>query len=181
MSKKLSINKDILVKDNVYQVYVNGRFYNFKSRRKAEDFIRAVDNYINTQFEMVNANLISVYATYRRLSWYIHAYDRTSIRLQINEIEQAIELSVDRSDWSSYKNTIFAKLDYCIELLGNILGRMQEISKQKKYTVLNGEIRSNIAAVDMLKREVERFETKNKKHLAERLEIVYKKTVNFNR
>ena len=179
MSKKLSINKDILVKDNIYQVYVNGRFYNFKSRRKAEDFIRAVDNYINSQFEMVNANLISVYATYRRLSWYIHSYDRTSIRLQINEVEQSIELSIDRSDWSSWRNTIFAKLDYSIELLGNILGRMQEISSKKKYTVLNGEIRSNIAAIELLKIEVQRFETKNKKHLAERLEVVHKKIVNF--
>tara|TARA_R100000541_G_C1878244_1_gene81931 strand:- start:34 stop:576 length:543 start_codon:yes stop_codon:yes gene_type:complete len=179
MSKKLRINKDIIIRGNIYQVYVNGRFYNFKSRRKAEDFIRAVDNYINTQFEMVNANLISVYGTYRRLSWYIHPYDRTSIRLQINEIEQAIELSIDRSDWSSWRNTIFAKLDYSIELLGHILGRMQDISKQKKYTVLSGEIRSNSAAVELLKIEVQRFETKNKKHLAERLQVVHKKIINF--
>ena len=52
-------------------------------------------------------------------------------------------------------------------MLDTILGRMQEVSKQKKYIVLSGEIRSNIMAIDLLKLEVQRFEVKNKKYLQE--------------
>jgi hypothetical protein len=44
---------------------------------------------------------------------------------------------------------------------------MQQISKQRKYIVLSGEIRSNIMANDLLKLEVQRFEVKNKKYLQE--------------
>ena len=164
---KIKINKDIIERDGAFQVYISNKFYHFKSRRKADDFIRGVDNYLNAQFEMINANLISVYGTYRRLNWYLSNYDRQAIRLQINEIEQSIELSLERSDWSSWRVTTFSKLDYCIEMLDTILGRMQEVSKQKKYIVLSGEIRSNIMAIDLLKLEVQRFEVKNKKYLQE--------------
>jgi len=180
LSNKIKLNKDILKKDGAYQVYVSGKFYEFSSYRKAEDFIRAVDIYLNAQFEMVNANLITVYGTYRRLSWYVHSYDRTSLRLQINEIEQSIELSIERADWSSWRNTIFSKLDYSISLLDTVLKRMQEIATEKKYTVLSGEIKSNLRAVELLKMEVERFDIKNNKYLAEEKKgfTVYRKISN---
>lgn len=164
---KIRLNKDFIFRDGVYQVYIANKFYHFGSRRKAEDFIRGVDNYLNAQFELVNSNLIGLYATYRRLSWYLSNYDRQAIRLQINEIEKAIELSISRSEWSSWRVTTFSKLDYCIELLDSTLGRMQEISKQKKYIVLSGEIRAHIMSIDMLKLECERFDVKNKKYLRE--------------
>ena len=166
---KIKLNKDIVVRDGTYQVYISNQFYHFSNRRKAEDFIRAVDNYLSAQFEMINVNLISVYGTYRRLSWYLEAYDRQAIRLQINEIESAIELSLSRSDWSSWKVTTFAKLDYSIQTLDTILGRMQQVAKQKKYVVLSGEIRANLRAVDLLKLEANRFDVRNKKHLREPL------------
>ncbi len=179
MSKKISLNKEIIMRGRTYNVYICHKQYTFTSRRKAEDFLRAADNYINTQFEAVNTNLISVYATYRRLSWFIHSYDRSSIRLQINEIEQAIELTVSRSDWSSWRDTTFNKLDYSITLLDNILGRMQEISKQKKYTVLSAEIRASINAVQMLKNDADKFQLKNIKYQPDELKIVYKKISNY--
>jgi hypothetical protein len=179
MSAKLKINREILLRGDVYQVYISHRFYTFPSLRKAEDFLRGVDNYLNTQFEMVNANLISVYATYRRLSWYIHSYDRSAIRLQINDVEKSIELSISRADWSSWRDTVFAKLDYSIELLDNVLHRMQEISKEKKYTVLGGEIRANIRSIEMMKVEVERFNFENRKYLASDLQVVHKKAINL--
>lgn len=164
---KIKLNKDIVVRDGTYQVYLSNQFYHFSNRRKAEDFIRGVDNYLNAQFEMINVNLISVYATYRRLSWYLTNYDRQAIRLQINEIESSIELSLSRSNWSSWKVTTFSKLDYSIELLSAICERMAEISKSKKYIVLSSEIRSNLKAIDMLKLECQRFDVKNKKYLRE--------------
>jgi len=166
---KINLNKEIVVRDGTYQVYISNQFFHFSNRRKALDFIRAVDNYLSAQFEMINVNLISVYGTYRRMSWYLEAYDRQAIRLQINEIESAIELSLSRSEWSSWKVTTFAKLDYSIQTLDTILGRMHQVAKQKKYIVLSGEIRSNLKAVDLLKLEANKFDVRNKKHLREPL------------
>jgi FtsZ-binding cell division protein ZapB len=57
---------------------------------------------------------------------------------------------------------------------------MQEIATEKKYTVLSGEIKSNLRAVELLKMEVERFDIKNNKYLAEEKKgfTVYRKISN---
>ena len=172
--KKIHLNKDVTERDGTFQVYIANKFYHFTSRRKADDFIRAVDNYLNAQFELINSNLISIYGTYRRLSWYLTSYDRQAMRLQINDVEQSIELSIERSEWSSWRVTTFSKLDYSIELLSAICERMAEISKQKKYIVLSSEIRSNLKSIDMLKLQCQRFDVKNKKYLREPFKKIIK-------
>jgi hypothetical protein len=172
MAAQIKIDKTVEKVDKTYRVYVSHTSYYFKSERAAKDFLRATDNYLNEQFELINANLITTYGTYRRLSSYIHTYDRQAIRLQINSIEEAIELSRDRADWPNYRTFIFDNLAYCIDTLTGIQERMQQISKRKKYTVLAGEIRAGLNASKLQLAAAISFDFKNKKYSSKAPQII---------
>ena len=178
---KISINKSIIKVGLKYEVYINHTRYHFKSKRAANDFLRGVDNYLNTQFELLNTNLINVYSTYRHLSNYLDSYDLHAIRLQINEVESAIELTITRSEWENYTSFAFDKLGVSIDVLIGILKRMEEISKQKKYTIVSAEIRSLVSACELQIIGAKQFNFNNRKYKANNGQVIEinKKIIKF--
>jgi len=181
--QKISINKYIRKNGLNYEVHVNHNTYQFKNRRGAADFIRGVDNYLNTQFELLNNNLISVYSTYRRVSFYLDSYDLQAIRLQINEVEQAIEITLSRCSWDNFTSFAFDKLGVSIDTLIGILKRMEQISKAKKYTIIAAEIRAELSACELQIIAARQFNFENRKYKANRGEVIQmdKKIIQFNK
>lgn len=169
---KIHITKEIRPVGKKYAVCVNHNSYHFTSERAAKDFIRAVDNYLQEQFELLNVNLVNTYAITRRMSWYLTPYDRRSIRLQINNVEEAIELTLSRCGMPNYSSFSFNKLGVSIDTLIGILERMEEVSKRKKYTITCAEIRASLSSCNLQIDAALKFEFKNKKHKANSGKII---------
>ena len=163
---KIHLHKEIGRRGRKYEVYINHTFYLFTNEGAAVDFLRGVDHYLQDQFELLNFNLINVYAISRKMSWYLSAYDNRGIRLQINDVENDIELTVSRCALPNYVSFSFDKLGGSIHTLQGILGRMNDVCKRKKYTVINAEIRAVSNAVNLQLEAALKFDYKNRKHKA---------------
>ena len=161
---KIHINKEVSKKGKKYEVFVNHFFYHFTNERAARDFIRSVDNYLQEQFELLNVNLVNVYAISRRLSWYLTSSENIYIRIQIKSVEEAIELTVRHAEMPNYSSFSFDKLGVSIDTLTRILESMEEVCKSKKYTVISAEIRAALSSCNLQLYAAQKFDFKNKKH-----------------
>lgn len=179
---KLKLNKGIVKRGLKYEVYINHCTYHLTSKRAALDFLRGADNYLTDQYELLNVNLAAVYITYRRLSAYLDPYDLKAIRVQINEVEEAIELTATRCEWENYTSFCFDKLGVSIDNLRGVLKRMEEVSKRKKYTIVRAEIRAKLSACDLQLRAAQDFNFSNRKYKANSGQVIEinKKQINFN-
>jgi len=177
----MKLNKGIVKRGIKYEVYINHCAYHLTSKRAALDFLRGADNYLTDQYELLNVNLVGVYSTYRSMSAYLEHYDLKAIRLQINEVEQAIELTATRCGWENYTSFSFDKLGVSIDNLIGVLKRMEEISKRKKYTVIRADIRAKICTCELQIRAAQEFNFSNRKYKANSGQIIEinKKQINF--
>lgn len=168
----MKLNKGVVKRGLNYEVYLNHCTYQLTSKRAALDFLRGADNYLTDQYELLNVNLIGVYSTYRGLSAYLNHYDLKAIRVQIDEVEQAIELTATRCGWENYTSFCFDKLGVSIDTLQGILKRMEEVSKRKKYTVVSAEIRAKVSACELQIRAAQEFNFSNRKYKANSGQII---------
>jgi hypothetical protein len=183
VSVRIKINRDVVKRGLNYEVYVNHTTYRLNSKRAANDFLRGVDNYLNSQYDLLNINLINVYGAYRRMSSYLDSYDLNAIRQQIKEVENAIELTLTRCSWDNYSSFSFDKLGVSLDILIGILKRMEAVGKQKKYTVLSTEVGSLRNACELQIIAAREFNFTNRKHKANNGKIIEisKKIINFNK
>jgi len=183
VSKRIKLNKGIVKSGRYYEVYINHTTYRLSSKRAAKDFLRGVDNYLNSQFSLLNINLISTYGSYRRMASYLEPYDLHAIRLQIKEVENAIELTFTRCEWENFGSLSFDKLGVSIDILIGILKRMESIGAQKKYTIIAAEARAIITACELQIIAAKEFDFSNKKHKANNGKVIEinKKIINFKR
>jgi len=183
VSNRIKIHKEVVKRGLYYEVYVNHTTYRLSSKRAANDFLRGVDNYLNSQFDLLNINLISTYGAYRRLASYLDSYDLHAIRLQIKEVENAIELAFTRCEWDNYSSLSFDKLGVSIDILIGILKRMESIGAQKKYTIISSEVRSINSACSLQIIAAREFDFSNRKHKANNGKVIEisKKIINFNK
>ena len=182
MSNRIKLHKNIIKRGLKYEVYVNHTTYRLSSKRAAKDFLRGVDNYLNIQFDLLNVNLISAYASYRRMASYLESYDLHAIRLQIKEVESAIEITFTRCEWENYTSLSFDKLGVSIDILIGILKRMESIGAQKKYTIISSELKAIQSACELQILSAQRFDFSNRKHKANNGKVIEinKNIINFN-
>ena len=182
MSNRIKLHKNITKRGLNYEVYVNHTTYKLSSKRAANDFLRGVDNYLNSQFNLLNINLINTYGAYRRMASYLEPYDLHSIRLQIKEVETAIELTFTRCEWENFTSISFDKLGISIDILIGILKRMEVIGAKKKYTIISSELLAIKSACELQLMSAQKFDFSNRKHKINKGKIIEinKNIINFN-
>ena len=106
-----------------------------------------------------------------------------AIRLQIKEVESAIEITFTRCEWENYSSLSFDKLGVSIDILIGILKRMQSIGAQKKYTIISSELKAIQSACELQILSAQRFDFSNRKHKASNGKVIEinKKQINFNK
>ena len=162
--ERIVLFKGVRKKGKLWEVFLRGHRYTFKNKRKAEDFCRQVDTWLNDQFDQVNSTLVTVYGISRSMHKFQHVQTRSHVRNCIDRIETAIDLTLQRSDWENWTTIAFSKLAACTQQLLEAIELLQVTAQQKGYTIAKADLRTAHKMCQLMQADQKAFEVEAREY-----------------
>lgn len=160
--ERIELFKALTKQGKNHVVFLKGQQYKFKNKRKAEDFCRQVDAWLNDQFDQVNRTLVDVYGISRSMHKFQHRQTRAEVRSCVDRIEKSIDLTLNRSDWQNWSTISFTKLATSTQLLMQAIELLQMTAIEKGYTIAKADLRTAHKMCRMMQADQKAFDVETK-------------------
>ena len=135
--------------------------WEFTQRKKADEFLVKVSNYLTRGLEILNSKYIEAFTIYRRIIFAIdHPFMRVSIQRSVDGINKQFDWILDQTNWeitSDRQGAIFPKMNLIYESIYSMLSQIRTVADRRNEIILKHEIDGLITQLEIFSREYEKF------------------------